>query len=258
MNSLDHHCFTILRQADFDRYIAILFAPASKRAGLATIWAFNYEMAKIIERVKEPLIAEMRLRWWCDEIEAMSACHIKREVESHEGKNPLLSALGITIDQFNLSKQCFIACCEARIDLLYGERGRNFADGEEFESYGQATSGTLFQLSCRILAPDQTVRIQQACFYAGQVDTLWRHWRWHALQGDERQQDDQILDRLKDYYDCFLKEMQNVPRACRPAFLSLVPIGFALRSRYYANVDKRSSLRRLMLMSRAALTGRFK
>lgn len=45
----------ILRAADRDRYISVLFAPKKKRRALAALYAFNAEIARIRENVHNPL-----------------------------------------------------------------------------------------------------------------------------------------------------------------------------------------------------------
>ena len=46
-----------LREADRDRYLAALLAPREKRAALTALYGFNAEIARVRERVSEPLPA---------------------------------------------------------------------------------------------------------------------------------------------------------------------------------------------------------
>jgi len=170
------HCLHILRQYDFDRYIASLFAPSNKRAGLVAIWAFHCEMARLASQVKQPLMGEIRLRWWCDEIEST----------------------------------------------------------QEFELYAQETTGVFFQLACQILAPARANLATTTCFHAGQFETLW----YLGSQGDPLQQ----------HYRAFVREVSQLPRDLRPAFLSLAP-------KSTSHAPPLSPLRRLWRISRASLFG---
>ena len=67
-NDNSDHCRIQCRTYDYDRYFAAVTAPADIRRGLLALYAFNYEIASIRERVSETLIGEMRLQWWRDTI----------------------------------------------------------------------------------------------------------------------------------------------------------------------------------------------
>ena len=54
---------------DRDRYLTTLFAPAERRAMLLALYAFNFEVAKLREVTREPLIGQIRLQWWRDAID---------------------------------------------------------------------------------------------------------------------------------------------------------------------------------------------
>jgi len=225
------HCLHVLREHDFDRYIASLFAPASKRAGLVTIWAFHCEMARLASQLKQPLMGEIRLRWWCDEIEKIRP---QTDQTSHDGQNPLLDALTQTICQFNLPKQSFITACEARMRRLYEPA---LSDQREFELYAQETVGAFFELACQILGDKQASRAIMACFHAGQFETLW----YHDLDGSRGGQ-------IQQHYHAFVGELRQLPRFLRPAFLSLA-------AKSISKPGQLSPLRRLWLISRASLFG---
>ena len=50
----DHfvHCEQTVREADKDRYLATLFAPANRRGPLFALYAFNTEVASVRERAQ--------------------------------------------------------------------------------------------------------------------------------------------------------------------------------------------------------------
>ncbi len=54
----------LVRRADPDRYLSALFAPAAKRSLLHALYAFNIEIARVADTVREPMIGEIRLEWW--------------------------------------------------------------------------------------------------------------------------------------------------------------------------------------------------
>ena len=46
MNNFEH-CAALVREADRDRYLATLFAPAEHRDALFALYAFNVEIARV-------------------------------------------------------------------------------------------------------------------------------------------------------------------------------------------------------------------
>ena len=61
-----------VRAADPDRYFATLFAPASQRPFLFTLYAFHAELARVAETVREPMLGAIRLEWWRESAEVAS------------------------------------------------------------------------------------------------------------------------------------------------------------------------------------------
>src|SRR5258707_12809015 len=62
------HCEALLRAADKDRFLTTLFAPAEHRDALIALYAFNVEIARVREVIREPVAGEIRLQWWSDVI----------------------------------------------------------------------------------------------------------------------------------------------------------------------------------------------
>src|SRR5262245_66224178 len=60
------HCEGLLRAADKDRFLTALFAPAARRDALFALYAFNLEIARVREVVREPVAGEIRLKGWSD------------------------------------------------------------------------------------------------------------------------------------------------------------------------------------------------
>ena len=77
MAAHDEYCLAQVRQGDRDRYLALLFAPASARDALAAISAFNLELARAASEITESMLGLVRLQWWreaVEEIRAGGAC----------------------------------------------------------------------------------------------------------------------------------------------------------------------------------------
>src|ERR1700733_13342273 len=59
-----------VRAADPDRYFSTLFAPAQTRPYLFALYAFNHEVARVAETVREPMLGAIRLEWWRETVES--------------------------------------------------------------------------------------------------------------------------------------------------------------------------------------------
>nr|WP_144409699.1 phytoene/squalene synthase family protein [Martelella endophytica] len=129
-----------LRAADRDRYLATLLSPEDKRHALAALYGFNAELARVRERVSEPLPGEVRLQYWRDLIEGES--HGETEA------NPLAAALMETIHAHNLPRRALVGMTEARIFDLYDDPMSSTTD---FEGYAGETASALIQLASLVL-----------------------------------------------------------------------------------------------------------
>ncbi|MET3590012.1 phytoene synthase [Bartonella silvatica] len=142
INSLPYY-LDILRATDRDRYISVLFAPKKKRRALAALYTFNVEIVRIRETVHDPLIGEMRLRWWYDSI---ADGEMKKSQD-----NPILSDLFTAIALFGLPKTALLRYCDAQISDLYRNPVETLHD---LEFYCCETASIILQLSCQILDAD--------------------------------------------------------------------------------------------------------
>ncbi len=133
-------CAALVRAADYDRYLSVLFAPKEARAALFALYAFNYEVAKTAESVSEPTLGLIRLQWWRDAI-----------AEIFEGKprgHEVVQALFETITRLNLPRVLFDALIDAREEDL---SPAPFATLPELAFYADRTSGHVMRLATRIL-----------------------------------------------------------------------------------------------------------
>jgi len=133
-------CAAEVRHNDYDRYLSTLFAPNPARAHLLALYAFNHEVAKSAEVVREPAAGLIRLQWWRETLEAIYA----GEVRQHE----VVLALAETIRARNLPRELFDRLIEAREADVESEP---FAAPAAMESYADATSGNLMRLAVRVM-----------------------------------------------------------------------------------------------------------
>ena len=96
------YCAEAVRKGDRDRWLCALFAPEPARPAVLALLAFNLELARIRDSVREPHMALIRLQWWRDAIaEAVAGAPRHHPVcvalaaglARHEGLAPLLHAM---------------------------------------------------------------------------------------------------------------------------------------------------------------------
>ena len=161
MDNNQTHCLDLLRAADQDRYLSVLYAPENKRGHLAALYAFNLEIARIRDHIHEPLPGEIRLQWWRDLIAGGGVS----EAEGH----PVAAALLQAIEQNNLPRAAFDNYCEARIFDLYDDPmpGR-----VELEGYCGETASAILQLASLILDADAATKAATAAGHAGVAQAI--------------------------------------------------------------------------------------
>lgn len=146
MNELSY-CAGLVRKYDPDRFLCSLFAPAEEREALVALYAFNIEVARVRESVREPLLAKMRLQWWRELIEAMYAGATPRE--------PVGVALAAAIARYGLDRDHFERILSGREFDCEDHPPATLA---KLVDYAAATSAPLVKLSADILgAGDDTI-----------------------------------------------------------------------------------------------------
>lgn len=131
----------LVRQADYDRYLVALFAPASRREALFALIAFNYELARIADLVSEPMLGEIRLQWWREAIEAIFE---DKPVRKHEVTEPLAHAIRRhAIPRAPLDRMIDTRAFDLSEDLP--------ADMAALEEYAEGSAGALSEAMMAVL-----------------------------------------------------------------------------------------------------------
>lgn len=132
------HLADIVRAGDRDRYWASLASPAATRRHLLALLAFNIELSRIGEQVREPQLGDIRLQWWRDALEQPAGT-----VTGH----PVADALRETRDAHGLPAAALDAMIEARgIDA----RRESIATMDDLRAYLIASAGGVFRLGAWI------------------------------------------------------------------------------------------------------------
>lgn len=61
-----------LKARDRERWLSTLWAPAEARAALVAIHAYDVEQQRVVAEAREPLLAEIRLAWWREQLEGLA------------------------------------------------------------------------------------------------------------------------------------------------------------------------------------------
>ena len=155
------HCLAVLRDTDRDRYLACLLAPVEKRGPLAALYAFNAEIARVRDLVREALPGEIRLQWWRDLLEGAA--------EGDAMANPLAAGLMTCVKEYRLPVAVLTDMIEARIFDVYNDPMESRA---ALEGYAGETASALIQLASLILDPENAPRSAEAAGHAGVAQTV--------------------------------------------------------------------------------------
>ncbi len=102
-----------VRQADPDRWLASRFVgDETARADLIVLYAFEAELASIPAKVSQPMLAEMRLTWWADQMDGVFAGTPRKG-------HPLLEALSDVVIRHGLERAPLDALIEAQVQRAH-------------------------------------------------------------------------------------------------------------------------------------------
>jgi phytoene/squalene synthetase len=166
----------LVRAADPDRYFSALFAPAASRPFLLALYAFNAEVARVAESVREPMLGAIRLEWWRETAEGAA----KGAPRNHD----VAQGLAALFTQTRLSLEEFEALIQAR---AFDSSADTIADFAALENYLDMTSGRIMRLAAQVLGADegQAARITKdaarAYGLAGLLRALPFHNQRHKL-----------------------------------------------------------------------------
>jgi phytoene synthase len=139
-----------VRAADPDRYFSALFAPAPLRPHLFALYAFNAEVARVAESVREPMLGAIRLEWWRETAEGAA----KGNPRNHD----VARGLAVLFAEKGARLADFEALVAAR---AFDSSADRFADFAALEKYLDQTSGGVMRLAAELLgaSPEQSRRI---------------------------------------------------------------------------------------------------
>ncbi len=174
--AFDHrHAEALVREGDPDRFWATLFAPAATRPPLFALYAFNFEVARVREAVREAMLGEIRLQWWRDALQGKARGDVRA--------NPIAAALDDAVVRFRLPRQALVDLVDARVFDLYDDPMPTLND---LEGYCGETSSALIRLASLVLVDGGDPGSPDAAGHAGlayALTGLLRAFPWHARRG---------------------------------------------------------------------------
>jgi 15-cis-phytoene synthase len=172
MQSPFGYCENLVREADKDRFLATLFAPAECRGALFALYAFNVEVGSVRERIHEPMAGNVRLQWWKEVLDRT------RDAGGH----PTARAISEVVSRHALSIDTLHDLLEARMFDLYNDPMPGLA---ELDAYAHHTSSTLIALAMQILGNGETLHLSPTvpAGVAYAITGLLRALPHHAARG---------------------------------------------------------------------------
>ncbi len=157
MDANGKYCAALVHEADRERYLATLFAPADRRGALFSLYAFDIEISRIRDLAREPMPGEIRLQWWREVLEGERA--------GEAAANPVAASLLATLAQHRLAVPKLIGLVEARRFDIYDEPMPTLV---ALQSYASNTAGAIFDCAARILGQ----ALEENAIEAGNVQTI--------------------------------------------------------------------------------------
>ena len=162
-----------LKLRDRERWLSVLWAPAPARPALLALHAYDLEQQRVVAEARDPMLAEIRLAWWREQLEKLSA---GREPPPQ----PLLRALAAEARPRAVDLGALTRIEEGFLPLL--------TDGRlEPAAMAKARGGPLFEaLLTALLARPLTEAEVNDSWAAGTRWALARLWRGGWGQAEAR------------------------------------------------------------------------
>lgn len=133
------YCAEQVRKLDHDRWLCILLAPENAQRDLLALTAFNLEIARIREVIREPHMGLIRLQWWRDAVGEAGA--------GTPRQHPVCLELARLLGSGTVGAAELVAMVDAReMDI----DDTPCADLGDLTRYADGTAGALASLTARL------------------------------------------------------------------------------------------------------------
>jgi 15-cis-phytoene synthase len=133
-----------------DVLLALAYAPARVREKLALLWELDVHLARVLQIANDPMIAQIRLAWWRDNLIALDTNPPPAE--------PLLQRLVEKMVVNDVSGTALAAIVDGWESLVLAD----MLSDTDFEHYASARGGTIFRLACILAGADASWEAEQA------------------------------------------------------------------------------------------------
>ncbi|HEU0215907.1 MAG TPA: squalene/phytoene synthase family protein [Stellaceae bacterium] len=223
----------LVRRHDRDRYQTALFAPSVAREALFSLYAFNYEVARVRETVQEPMLGQIRLQWWR---EAIDTAFVGGAVRAH----PVVEAITATIRGFPVDRALFDRVIDARERDLDNAPHANLM---ALEAYVEGTAAPLVLLALDILSADNAAA-QEVARHVGiayGLAGILRALPFHVRQGRALLADNlsirDVVETGATHLAAARSRRRDIRAAALPALLGARIAGRTLRQVEKAGFD---------------------
>jgi len=162
-------CADQVRRFDHERYLVILCAPAAQREALFALHAFNLELARSRELVREPVMGWLRLQWWRDALEPLFQAETPEGLAA-AGTQPVITPLATAIRTCRLSRPLLEQLIDAREGDFEPDAPATLA---QLTAYAEATNAPLLHLSLEVLGVCEGAGAEAARQAACHVAAAW-------------------------------------------------------------------------------------
>jgi len=129
-----------LSRDDRDRFLCTLFAPAERRGALFALYDFDLEISRVRDTVSDPMVGQLRLKWWYDAVAAMKS--------GPPPRHAVAEALYTAVQTHGLDVDALLRLIEAHAEDLTPVQPENL-DG--LAAYAEATTGVVAAMALEIL-----------------------------------------------------------------------------------------------------------
>lgn len=237
-----------LRASDPERLVMALLAPKAARSKLLSLYALNDMLAQTALAARDPLAAQMRVRWWADRLAAMA-----------DGPPPPHDLLGALWAAWGTGAAAFCGLAEAR---MHDAAREPLGSVDAVQDYADATGGALMAAAAGALGVEPTAAVRAQG--RGAALTAWLRAR-PALQGLNlglAKPSSETVRALADRADAAFVEAaalhRSVSRAAAPVlFGGARPRAALAAAREGRDPPLPSDFVRRAALARLALTGRW-
>ncbi|CAG4944356.1 unnamed protein product [Colias eurytheme] len=135
-----NYCANIVRQHDYENYLATLLMTKTIRSPALVVRAFNAEIARIQDQTSDPQIASMRLQFWQD---ALGTIYKKAEDLSGIPANPVAQELFKVCKSYKLPQMYLERLISSRSSIL---KMKYFRTVEDIEKHSENSVSSVYYL----------------------------------------------------------------------------------------------------------------